>query len=288
MKLYPIQCGKFKLDGGAMFGVVPKSIWQKTNPADEKNLVELGTRSLLIEDGKKLILVDCGLGNKQDEKFFGHYSLFGDDSLDKNLAKYGFVREDITDVFLTHLHFDHCGGAVEWNDSRTEYQPAFKNAEFWTNKNHWEWATNPNPREKPSFLKENIFPLEESGQLRFLDLPKTGNYSFAPDLKMDVIFVDGHTEKQMLPVLKYQDKTIIYAADLVPTAGHVPLIYVPSYDVRPLITLEEKEKFLKQCVDNEYLLFFEHDAVNELASLKMTEKGVRIDETFSFNDVFGY
>ena len=271
-----------------MFGVVPKSIWQKTNPADEKNLVELGTRSLLIEDGKKLILVDCGLGNKQDEKFFGHYSLFGDDSLDKNLAKYGFVREDITDVFLTHLHFDHCGGAVEWNDSRTGYQPAFKNAEFWTNKNHWEWATNPNPREKPSFLKENIFPLEESGQLRFLDLPKTGNYGFAPDLKMDVIFVDGHTEKQMLPVLKYQDKTIIYAADLVPTAGHVPLIYVPSYDVRPLITLEEKEKFLKQCVDNEYLLFFEHDAVKELASLKMTEKGVRIDETFSFNDVFGY
>ena len=288
MKLYSIQCGKFKLDGGAMFGVVPKSIWQKTNPADEKNLVKLGTRSLLIEDGKKLILVDCGLGNKQDEKFFGHYSLFGDDSLDKNLAKYGFVREDITDVFLTHLHFDHCGGAVEWNDSRTGYQPAFKNAEFWTNKNHWEWATNPNPREKPSFLKENIFPLEESGQLRFLDLPKTGNYGFAPDLKMDVIFVDGHTEKQMLPVLKYQDKTIIYAADLVPTAGHVPLIYVPSYDVRPLVTLEEKEKFLKQCVDNEYLLFFEHDAVNELASLKMTEKGVRIDETFSFNDIFGY
>ncbi len=288
MKLYPIQCGKFKLDGGAMFGVVPKSIWEKTNPADEKNLVELGSRSLLIEDGKKLILIDCGLGNKQDDKFFGHYSLFGNDNLDKNLAKYGFVREDITDVFLTHLHFDHCGGAIEWNNERTGYQPAFKNAEFWSNENHWQWATEPNPREKPSFLKENILPMKESGQLRFLELPKIGNYGFAPNLKMDVIFVDGHTEKQMLPVIKYQDKTIIYAADLVPTAGHIPLIYVPSYDTRPLITIEEKEKFLRQCVENEYILFFEHDAQHELATLKMTEKGVRLDETFNFNDVFGY
>lgn len=288
MKLYSIQCGKFKLDGGAMFGVVPKSIWNKTNPADEKNLVELGTRSLLIEDGKKLILVDCGLGDKQDEKFFGHYSLFGEDNLDKNLAKFGFVREDITDVFLTHLHFDHCGGAIEWNDDKTGYRTAFRNAEFWTNESHWKWATEPNPREKPSFLKENIFPIHESGQLRFLDLPKTGNYGFAPGLKMDVIFVDGHTEKQMLPVVKYQGKTIVFAADLVPTVGHIPLIYVPSYDTRPLLTLEEKEKFLRQCVENEYILFFEHDAHNELATLKMTEKGVRLDETFTLNDVFGY
>ena len=288
MKLYPIQCGQFKLDGGAMFGLVPKSIWERTNPADEKNLVELGTRSLLIEDGKKLILVDCGLGNKQDEKFFGHYSLFGDDSLDKSLKKYGFVREDITDVFLTHLHFDHCGGAIEWNDERSGYRPAFKNALFWTNENHWNWAVNPNPREKASFLKENILPMQESGQLNFLPLPVTGNYGFAPDLKMDVIFVDGHTEKQMLPVLQYQEKTVVFAADLIPTAGHIPLIYVPSYDVRPLITIEEKAKFLKQCVDNEYLLFLEHDAQHELASLKMTEKGVRLDETFSMNEVFGY
>lgn len=288
MKLYSIQCGKFKLDGGAMFGVVPKSIWNKTNPADEKNLVELGTRSLLIEDGKKLILVDCGLGDKQDEKFFGHYSLFGEDNLDKNLAKFGFVREDITDVFLTHLHFDHCGGAIEWNDDKTGYRTAFRNAEFWTNESHWKWATEPNPREKPSFLKENIFPIHESGQLRFLDLPKTGNYGFAPGLKMDVIFVDGHTEKQMLPVVKYQGKTIVFAADLVPTVGHIPLIYVPSYDTRPLLTLEEKEKFLRQCVENEYILFFEHDAHNELATLKMTERGVRLDETFTLNDVFGY
>lgn len=288
MKLYPIQCGNFKLDGGAMFGVVPKSLWQKTNPADDKNLIDLGMRSLLIEDGKKLILVDCGLGNKQDDKFFGHYSLYGGDSLEKNLAKYGFVKEDITDVFLTHLHFDHCGGAIEWNDDKTGYRPAFKNAQFWTNENHWDWATNPNPREKASFLKENIFPIQESGQLNFLPLPKTGNYGFAPDLKMDVIFVDGHTEKQMLPVIQYQEKTIVFAADLIPTTGHIPLVYVMGYDTRPLLTMEEKDKFLKQCVENDYLLFLEHDAHHELASLKMTEKGVRLDETFSFNEVFGY
>lgn len=288
MKLYPIQCGNFKLDGGAMFGVVPKSLWQKTNPADDKNLIDLGMRSLLIEDGKKLILVDCGLGNKQDDKFFGHYSLYGDDSLEKNLAKYGFVKEDITDVFLTHLHFDHCGGAIEWNDDKTGYRPAFKNAQFWTNENHWDWATNPNPREKASFLKENIFPIQESGQLNFLPLPKTGNYGFAPDLKMDVIFVDGHTEKQMLPVIQYQEKTIVFAADLIPTTEHIPLVYVMGYDTRPLLTMEEKDKFLKQCVENDYLLFLEHDAHHELASLKMTEKGVRLDETFSFNEVFGY
>ncbi len=288
MKLYPIQCGNFKLDGGAMFGVVPKSLWQKTNPADANNLIEMGMRSLLIEDGKKLILVDCGLGNKQDDKFFGHYSLFGDDNLDKNLKKYGFVKEDITDVFLTHLHFDHCGGAIEWNDDKTAYRPAFKNAHFWTNKNHWKWATEPNPREKASFLKENILPIEESGQLNFIPLPSTGNYGFAPDLKMDIIFVDGHTEKQMLPVLQYQEKTIVFAADLIPTAGHVPLVYVMGYDTRPLLTMEEKDKFLKQCVDNEYLIFLEHDAHHELVSLKMTEKGVRIDEHLKFNDVFGY
>lgn len=288
MKLYPIQCGNFKLDGGAMFGVVPKSLWQRTNPADEKNLISMGMRSLLIEDGKKLILVDTGLGTKQDEKFFSHYSLYGDESLEKNLAKYGFVKDDITDVFLTHLHFDHCGGAVEWNDERSGYRPAFKNAQFWTNENHWQWAVEPNAREKASFLKENILPLEESGQLQFLPLPQNGNYGFFPDLKMDVIFVDGHTEKQMLPVLQYQDKTIVYAADLIPTVGHIPLVYVMGYDTRPLLTLEEKDKFLKQCIQNDYLLFLEHDAHHELATLKETEKGIRLDETFSFNEVFGY
>lgn len=288
MKLYPIQCGNFKLDGGAMFGVVPKTIWEKTNPADERNLIEMGMRSLLIEDGKKLILIDCGLGDKQNEKFFGHYSLYGNDSLENNLKKYGFVKDDITDVFLTHLHFDHCGGAIEWNDDKSGYRTAFKNAEFWTNENHWKWATEPNPREKASFLPENIQPIKESGQLRFLPLPSTGNYGFAPDLKMDVIFVDGHTEKMMLPVVQYQEKTIVFAADLIPTTGHVPLVYVMGYDTRPLLTLEEKEKFLKLCVDNEYLLFLEHDAHHELVSLKMTDKGVRIDEYLKFNEVFGY
>lgn len=288
MKLYPIQCGNFKLDGGAMFGVVPKTIWEKTNPADERNLIEMGMRSLLIEDGKKLILIDCGLGDKQNEKFFGHYSLYGNNSLENNLKKYGFVKDDITDVFLTHLHFDHCGGAIEWNDDKSGYRTSFKNAEFWTNENHWKWATEPNPREKASFLPENIQPIKESGQLRFLPLPSTGNYGFAPDLKMDVIFVDGHTEKMMLPVVQYQEKTIVFAADLIPTAGHVPLVYVMGYDTRPLLTLEEKEKFLKLCVDNEYLLFLEHDAHHELVSLKMTDKGVRIDEYLKFNEVFGY
>ena len=288
MILYPIQCGNIKLDGGAMFGVIPKSLWQKTNPADENNLISMGMRSLLIEDGKKLILIDCGLGNKQNEKFFGHYSLYGDDSLEKNLQKYGFVKDDITDVFFTHLHFDHCGGAIEWNDDKSGYRPAFKNAHFWTNENHWNWATNPNPREKASFLSENILPIQESGQLQFLPLPTTGNYGFAPDLKMDVIFVDGHTEKQMLPVLKYQDKTIVFAADLIPTAGHVPLVYVMGYDTRPLLTMEEKSLFLEQCVENDYYLFLEHDASNELARLKRTERGIKLDETFKFDDVFGY
>lgn len=288
MKLYPIQCGKFKLDGGAMFGVVPKSLWERTNPADARNLIDLGTRSLLIEDGKKLILVDCGLGNKQDEKFFSHYSLSGDDSLEKGLRKYGFVPEDITDVFLTHLHFDHCGGAVRWNKDHTGYEPAFANANFWSNADHWDWATHPNAREKASFLKENILPLEESGQLNFVEVPATGNFGHYPELKMDAIFVDGHTDKQMLPVLQYQDQTIIYAADLIPTAGHVPLVYVMGYDTRPLLTVEEKEKFLNQCVDNDYLLFLEHDAYHELATLERTDRGIRLKETFSFNEVFGY
>ncbi|PIE50428.1 MAG: MBL fold metallo-hydrolase [Flavobacteriales bacterium] len=288
MKIHTLQCGKFKLDGGAMFGVVPKSLWQRTNPADEKNLIDLGMRSMLIEDGNKLILIDCGLGDKQSEKFFGHYSLWGDDSLDGNLKKLGFSKDDITDVFLTHLHFDHCGGAVEWNEDKSGYRTAFKNAQFWTNKNHWQWATEPNPREKASFLSENILPIEQSGQLNYIPLPENGNQSrFAP-LNMDIIFVDGHTEKQMLPIIEYKGKKIVFAADLIPTVGHIPLVYVMGYDTRPLLTMSEKDAFLKECIEQEYLLFFEHDAYNELASLKMTEKGVRLDETFAFREVFEY
>ncbi|WP_392437431.1 MBL fold metallo-hydrolase [Cruoricaptor ignavus] len=287
MKLYTVQCGKFKLDGGAMFGVVPKSLWQKTNPADERNLIDLGCRSLLIEDGEKLILVDTGLGDKQDEKFFGHYALWGGENVDNELARYGFHRDDITDVFLTHLHFDHCGGAIEWDEDKSAYRPAFKNAKFWSNEAHWQWATKPNPRERASFLPENILPMQESGQLNFVPLPKDGNKVSASELKMDILFVDGHTEKQMLPMVHYQGKTVIYTADLIPTAGHIPLVYIPGYDTRPLLTMDEKDEFLKMCAENNYLLFFEHDAHNELATVKMTEKGVRLDEVFSFSEVFG-
>lgn len=287
MKLYPIETGNFKLDGGAMFGVVPKSIWQKTNPSDEKNLIEMAARCLLVEDGKKLTLIDCGLGNKQDDKFFVHYSLYGNSSLEKSLAKFGFIPDDITDVFFTHLHFDHCGGAIQWNKDKTGFEPTFKNARFWTNENHWKWATEPNPREKASFLKENINPIQESGMLNFLEIP-TDNFSMNNPLPFNVLFVDGHTEKQMLPHISYQGKTLVYAADLLPTHGHIPLPYVMGYDTRPLLTMNEKNKFLKKAVENQYIIMFEHDAHHHLATLINTEKGVRIEKTYSFNEVFGY
>ena len=278
MKIYPIETGNFKLDGGAMFGVVPKSLWQKTNPADANNMIEMSMRCMLIEDGRRLILVDTGLGSKQSEKFFSYYYLFGDFSLESSLAKYGFHKDDITDVFLTHLHFDHCGGAIERQNDLLV--PAFKNAKFWSNANHWDWAVNPNPREKASFLKENILPIKESGQLNFIaDQP-------AEDVGFDVVFVDGHTEKQMLPKLNYKGKTIVFMADLLPTVGHIPLPYVMGYDTRPLLTLKEKASFLNEAADNNYYLFLEHDAYNEICTVKHTEKGVRLDETFKFTDIF--
>jgi len=280
MKIYPIEAGNFRLDGGAMFGVVPKSIWQRTNPADSNNLISMSTRCMLIEDGGRLTLVDTGLGSKQTEKFFGYYDLFGGFSLDTSLAKYGFHRDDITDVFLTHLHFDHCGGAIQWNASKTGYEPAFKNAKFWSNENHWDWAIHPNPREKASFLKENINPIQESGQLNFI-----GNNA-KNDIGFDLLFMDGHTEKQMLPKLTYQDKTIVFMADLVPTVGHIPLPYVMGYDTRPLLTIKEKKKFLNEAADKSYYLFLEHDAENELCTVKHTEKGVRLNECHNFRDIF--
>lgn len=280
MRIYPIETGNFKLDGGAMFGVVPKTIWQKTNPADDKNLISMSMRCMLIEDGDRLTLIDTGIGNKQSDKFFGYYYLFGDFSLDTSLAKYGFHRDDITDVFLTHLHFDHCGGAIQFNNNKTGYQPAFKNARFWSNQRHWDWAVNPNPREKASFLQENIQPIQESGQLNFLHLNAKDYVGF------DVLFKDGHTEKQMLPKIQYQGKTIVFMADLLPTAGHIPLPYVMGYDTRPLLTLKEKEAFLNEAADNEFYLFLEHDAYNELVTVKHTEKGVRLKETFNFTDIF--
>ncbi len=285
MTIYPIETGNFKLDGGAMFGVVPKSIWTKTNPADSNNMIDLAARCLLIEDGDKLILVDTGLGNKQSEKFFSYYYRWGNHSLDNALSAFGFHRDDITDVFMTHLHFDHCGGSIQWNTDKTGYEPAFKNARFWTNKNHWEWATNPNAREKASFLKENLIPMQESGQLHFVE---RGSASFIErsELGFGILFADGHTEKQMLPHINYKGKTIVFVADLVPTVGHIPVPYVMGYDTRPLLTLDEKAKFLNTVAENDFLLFFEHDAHNQLCTLKQTEKGVRLNELFSFNEIF--
>lgn len=279
MTIYPIETGNFKLDGGAMFGVVPKTIWQKTNPADANNKISMSMRSLLIEDDNRLILIDTGLGNKQSDKFFGHYDLFGNFSLSSSLAKYGFKKDDITDVFLTHLHFDHCGGVIEYNKNRTFLQPAFKNAKVWSNKKHWNWATNPNPREKASFLKENILPIQESGQLQFIENSKE-------QVGFDVIFVDGHTEQQMLPILNYKGKTIVFMADLLPTIGHIPLPYVMGYDTRPILTLQEKSSFFTKAAANNYYLFLEHDAINEICTLKETEKGIRLNKTYTFKDIF--
>lgn len=279
MKLHIINTGYFKLDGGAMFGVVPKSLWQKTNPADERNLCSWAMRCLLIEDGNQLILIDNGLGDKQDAKFFSHYYLHGDDSLQQSLKNAGFTPEDITDMFLTHLHFDHCGGGVRYTEEG-KLEVVFKNARYWSNKEHWEWATKPNAREKASFLKENILPMEESGQLNFV--PAHGASPFSA---FDIMFVDGHTEKQMLPKIKYKDKVIVFVADLLPSVGHIPLPYVMGYDTRPLLTLEEKARFLEEAVENNYILFFEHDPVNECCTLKQTEKGVRVDKVFKLEEV---
>ena len=284
MKLYPIETGNFKLDGGAMFGVVPKTIWNRTNPADENNLIDLAARCLLIQDKNRLILIDNGMGNKQSEKFFGYYSLWGGHSLDKSLAKHGFHRDDITDVFLTHLHFDHCGGSVNWNKDKTGYEVSFKNAKYWTNENHWKWATKPNLREKASFLSENILPIQESGQLNFIK--KTEEfYVEKSELNFGIFFVDGHTEKMMIPQIQYQDKTICFMADLLPTVGHLPLPYVMGYDTRPLLTMPEKSKFLNAAADNNYYLFLEHDAHNEIITVEKTEKGVRLKERFRCDEI---
>ncbi|HSP82778.1 MAG TPA: MBL fold metallo-hydrolase [Gillisia sp.] len=286
MNLYPIEAGNFKLDGGAMFGVVPKTIWNRTNPADENNLIDMAARCLLIEDGEKLILIDTGMGDKQSEKFYGYYNLWGDESIDKSLKKYGFHRDEITDIFMTHLHFDHCGGSIQWNKERTGYEPAFKNARFWSNKDHWEWAVKPNPREKASFLRENIIPMEQSGKLHFLEKEPGQNFLQSTNLGFGVLFVDGHTDKQMIPHIHYKGKTLVFMADLLPTAGHVPLPYVMGYDTRPLLTMGEKEAFLNKAADEKYYLILEHDAHNQIITVKHTEKGVRLDQTFSFNELF--
>lgn len=284
MKLYAIETGNFKLDGCAMFGVVPKTIWNKTNPADANNLIDIAARCLLIEDGNRLILIDTGMGNKQSEKFFGYYSLWGSHSLDASLAKHGFHRDDITDVFMTHLHFDHCGGSIQWNKDRTGYEPAFKNAKFWTNENHWQWATQPNAREKASFLSENILPMQESGQLNFIQRPE-GDFGASTEMGFDIFYADGHTEKQMLPHISYNGKIIVFCADLLATAGHIPLPYVMGYDTRPLLTMPEKNKVLTAAADHNHFLFLEHDAHNEIITVQHTEKGVRLKEVFTCEEV---
>ncbi|VAV86083.1 MBL-fold metallo-hydrolase superfamily [hydrothermal vent metagenome] len=284
MKLYPINSGNFKLDGGAMFGVVPKSLWQKTNPADTNNMIDIAARCLLIEDGNRLILIDTGMGNKQSDKFFGYYYLWGNDTIDNSLKQYGFHRDDITDVFMTHLHFDHCGGSIQWNKDRTGYEPAFKNAHFWSNHNHWRWAVYPNKREKASFLKENILPMKDSGQLKFISLPEKDILKKS-ELGFDVFFANGHTDKQMLPMINYKGKTIVFMADLIPTVGHLPIPFVMGYDTRPLLTLDEKERFLNLAADNNYYLFLEHDAHNEIITVQHTDKGVRLKDMFTLNDI---
>lgn len=278
MNLYTINTGYFKLDGGAMFGVVPKSIWNNLNKADDNNMCSWALRSLLIEDGNRLILVDNGMGDKQDAKFFGHYYLHGDDSLDKSLAKYGFNREDITDVFLTHLHFDHCGGSIIRDGDKLS--PAFKNAVYWSNERHWKWATEPNDREKASFLKENILPIEQSGRLRFVEKDQQ---AFPGNIQVRMVF--GHTEAMMLPQLTYKGKTIVYMADLLPSAAHIPIPYVMAYDMFPLTTLQEKKNFLTEAAANDYILFFEHDPTIECCSLHITEKGIRSKERFRLDEL---
>jgi glyoxylase-like metal-dependent hydrolase (beta-lactamase superfamily II) len=274
LKLHVINTGLFKLDGGAMFGVVPKTIWQKTNPADEKNLCSWAMRSLLIEDGDQLILIDNGLGNKQDERFFSHYYLHGDDSLIKSIHAAGFSEDDITDMFLTHLHFDHCGGGVRYEQEKLAL--TFKNARYWSNEDHWNWATHPNAREKASFLPENIFPMQESGHLSFVNPGHPSPFS-----SFDILYVSGHTDKMMIPKIRIGDKVVCYMADLLPSVGHIPLPYVMGYDTRPLITVEEKGNFLDEAATHGYILFFEHDPVHECCTVRHTEKGVRLDLVFS-------
>lgn len=279
MNLYTIETGLFKLDGGAMFGVVPKSIWQKSNPADANNMCTWAMRCLLIEDGDRLILIDNGIGDKQDEKFLNHYYLHGDDTLDKSLAAKGFGRDDITDVFLTHLHFDHCGGSIVRTGDKL--RPAFSNAFYWSNEKHWDWAVNPNEREKASFLKDNILPIEESGQLRFIE--DRDGVEFHPGIT--VRFAYGHTDSMMLPQIQYKGKKIVYMADLLPSTGHIPLPYVMAYDMFPLQTLKEKKSFLQEAAEHQYILYLEHDPVNECCTVQETEKGIRLGETFSLESI---
>jgi glyoxylase-like metal-dependent hydrolase (beta-lactamase superfamily II) len=283
MKIKSLNMGNFKLDGGAMFGVVPKSIWNKTNPADNNNLCDWAMRSLLIEENNRLILIDTGIGDKQDVKFLSHYHITDNAPLELKLNSLGYTSNDITDVILTHLHFDHCGGAVQKTKDNSLLEPTFKNATYWSNEQHWKWATEPNKREKASFLSENILPIEESGQLKYVkresQLP-----SIFTNL-IDLLFMDGHTESMMLPKIRFRDKTIVFMADLLPSVGHIPLPYIMGYDTRPLITLDEKEKFLIEACNNEYIIFFQHDFINECCTLQQTDRGIRLKDLFKLHEI---
>ncbi|RPE14076.1 MBL fold metallo-hydrolase [Chitinophaga lutea] len=279
MQLHTINTGLFKLDGGAMFGVVPKTLWQKLNPPDADNLCTWAMRCLLVEDGNRLILIDNGIGNKQDEKFLSHYRLHGDDTLDKSLAALGYHRNDITDVLLTHLHFDHCGGSIEREGDKLV--PAFRNATYWSNEAHWKWATEPNDREKASFLKENILPIQQSGQLKFIE--QRDGVSFTDHIRLR--FAYGHTDAMMLPEIRYKGHTIVYMADLLPSAAHIPIPYVMAYDMFPLTTLEEKKRFLMEANERQYVLYFEHDPSIECGLLHSTEKGIRLKSSFPLSDL---
>lgn len=283
MKISVIETGYFKLDGGAMFGVVPKKLWSRTNPSDQNNLCTWAMRSLLVEEGDHLILIDTGIGNKQNEQFFSHYHLHGNDNLENSLKNAGYSTDDVTDVLLTHLHFDHCGGAVKWkNNDRKVLEPVFKNATFWSNTKHWEWANYPNYREKASFLQNNILPIKESGQLKFVKRDHLITSTLLPNI--DVFFADGHTESQMIPIINYKGQKIVFMADLLPSIGHIPLPYVMGYDTRPLQTLTEKSYFLEFAYNNDFVLFLQHDSINECCKLKKTEKGIRLDSVHKLVD----
>jgi glyoxylase-like metal-dependent hydrolase (beta-lactamase superfamily II) len=278
MKLHVIDTGFFKLDGGAMFGVVPKSIWQKTNPPDANNLCTWAMRCLLVENENRLILIDNGIGDKQDPKFLSYYHLHGDDSLVKSIRRAGFSEDDITDMFLTHLHFDHCGGGVKKVGDRFEL--AFPNATYWSNEAHWTWATEPNAREKASFLRENIIPMKESGHLQMIPQEQTSPFD-----GMEIFYASGHTDKMMIPMIRYNNRTVCFMADLIPSSSHIPIPYVMGYDTRPLITMEEKDRFLKLAAENDYILFFEHDPSVQCCTVKNVDGRIKLDRTFPLSEI---